>query len=69
MMFGYLIVRTLMPLVHAFGKRPASWSHRFATILNACQRPFHLINYLGSCGGGQVLPTSTMIRLMDRTIH
>ena len=69
MMFGYLVVRTLMPLVHAFGKRPASWSRRFAATLNAGQRPFHLINYLGSCGGGQVLPTSTMIRLIDRTIH
>ena len=69
MMFGYLVVRTLMPLVHAFGKRPASCSRRFAATLNAGQRPFHLINYLGSCGGGQVLPTSTMIRLMDRTIH
>ena len=69
MQFGYLIVRTLMPLVHAFGRRPASWSRRFTAILNAGQRPFHLINYLGSCGGGQLLPTSTMIRLMDRTIH
>ena len=69
MLFGYLIVHTLMPLVHAFGKRPASWSRRFAAILDAGQRPFHLINYLGSCGGGQLLPTSTMIKLMDRIIH
>jgi hypothetical protein len=69
MLFGYLIVRTLMPLVHAFGKRPDSWSRHFAAILNAGHRPFHLINYLGSCGGGQTLPTSTMIKLMDRTIH
>jgi DinB superfamily len=68
MLLGYLIVRTLMPLVHAFGRRPDSWSRRFAAILNAGQRPFHVINYLGSCGGGQVLPTSTMIKLMDRTI-
>jgi hypothetical protein len=69
MLFGYLIVRTLTPLVHAFGKRPASWSRRFAAILNACRRPFHLINYLGSRGGGQLLSTSAMIRLMDRTIR
>jgi hypothetical protein len=69
MLFGYLIVRSLMPLVHGFGHLPPDWSRRFAAILNACQRPFHLINYLGSCGGGQVLPTSTMIRLMDWTIH
>ena len=69
MLFGYLIVHSLLPLVHAFGKRPARWSSRFASALNACQRPFHVINYLGSCGGGQVLPKSTMIKLMDRTIH
>jgi hypothetical protein len=69
MLFGYLIVRTLMPLVDTLGKRPASWSRRFAASLNAGQRPFHLINYLGSCGGGQLLPTSIMTKLMDRTIH
>jgi hypothetical protein len=69
MLFGYLIVRTLMPLVHAFGRRPDSWSRRFAAILNAGQRPFHMINYIGSCGGGQVLPKSIMIKLMERTIH
>ena len=69
MLFGYLIVRTLMPLVHAFGRRPASWSRRFAAALNAGQRPFHLINYLGSYGGGHALQTSTMVRLMDRTIR
>jgi hypothetical protein len=69
MLFGYLIVRTLLPLVHAFGHRPDSWSRRFAAILNAGQRPFHLINYLGSRGGGQALPTSAVIKLMERTIH
>jgi hypothetical protein len=53
-----------MQLVHAFGKRPASWSRRFAAILDAGQRPFHLINYLRCCGGGQLLPKSIMIKLM-----
>ena len=33
MLFGCLIVRILMPLVHAFGQRPASWSRHFAAIL------------------------------------
>jgi DinB superfamily len=69
MLFGYLIVRTLMPLVHAFGRRPDRWSRRFAAILNAGQQPFHVINYVGSWGGGEVLPKSIMIKLMDRTIH
>jgi hypothetical protein len=48
MLFGYLIVRTLMPLVHGFGHLPEGWSRRFAATLNTGQRPFHLINYLGS---------------------
>lgn len=47
MVFGYLIVRTLMPLVHALGR--LGWSRRFATSLNVTHRPFHVINYLGSC--------------------
>jgi hypothetical protein len=69
MLFGYLIVRTLMPLVHGFGQLPPAWSRRFAATLNAGRRPFHLINYLGSCGGGLVLPTPAMTALMDRTIR
>jgi hypothetical protein len=51
-----MIVRALMPLVHGFSHLPASWSHRFAATLDAGRRPFHLFNYLGSCGGGQVPP-------------
>ena len=69
MLFGYLVVRALMPLVHGFGSLPAGWSRRFAATLNAGRRPFHVINYLGSCGGGQVLPKAAMTALMDRTIR
>jgi hypothetical protein len=67
MAFGYLIVRTLMPLVHALGR--LGWSRRFAATLNATRRPFHLINYLGSVGGGQLLSPLAMARLMDRTVR
>lgn len=66
MVFGYLLVRTLMPLVHLLGR--LGWSRRFAATLNAVWRPFHLINYLGSVGGGLLRPV-TMAGLMDRTIH
>ena len=41
---------------------------RFAGTLNAAWRPFHLINYLGSCGGGLVLTPRRMSALMDLTI-
>jgi hypothetical protein len=67
MVFGYLIVRSLMPLVHTLGR--LGWSRRFAAILNSLRRPFHVINYLGSVGGGQLLSPAAMTRLMDRTIN
>ena len=66
MVFGYIIVRTLMPLVHLLGR--LGWSRRFAMTLNALHRPFHQINYLGSCGGGQLLSPQRMAALMDNTI-
>jgi hypothetical protein len=37
-----------------------------AATLNAATLPFHVINYLGSLGGGRVLGRSGMARLMDR---
>jgi hypothetical protein len=67
MLFGYIIVRTLMPLVHLLGR--LGWSRRFAATLNALHRPFHVINYLGSCGGGQLLSPRRMTALMDTTMR
>ena len=66
MVFGYLIVRTLLPLVHVLGR--LGWSRRFASTLNAFYRPFHVINYLGSCGGGQLLSPRRMAAVLDATI-
>jgi len=67
MVFGYIIVRTLMPLVHVLGR--LGWSRRFATTLNALYRPFHVINYLGSCIGGQLLSPRRMAALLDATMR
>jgi heme/copper-type cytochrome/quinol oxidase subunit 1 len=66
MVFGYLIVRTLLPLVHLLGR--LGWSRRFAATLNAAHRPFHLINYAGSAGGGLLLSPRRMAAIMDATI-
>ena len=67
MVFGYLIVRTLLPLVHLLGR----WgrSRRFAASLNAARRPFHWINFIGSWAGGQILPPPTTVRLMRWTLR
>jgi hypothetical protein len=67
MVFGYVVVRTLLPLVHALGR--LGRSRGFAATLNAGYRPFHLINYLGSCGGGQLLAPRAQAALLDRTIN
>ena len=39
MVFGYLVVRTLLPLVRGFGRFPLSYSRRFAAVLHAVRRP------------------------------
>ena len=67
MVFGYLIGRTLMPPVHMHGR--LGWSRRFAAILNALYRPFHLINYAGSAGAGLLQPPRGTAAIMDATIN
>ncbi len=66
MVFAYGVVRTLLPLVHTLGRLERS--RGVAATLNAGYRPFHLINYLGSCGGGQLLTPRAQAALLDRTI-
>ena len=68
MLFGYLLVRNLRPLVRGFSRLPDSASRRFAAVLDAGTRPFHVVNYVGSLGGARVLGRRRMIRLMDRVI-
>jgi DinB superfamily len=67
MLFGYLLVRNLRPLVWTFSHLPDTSSRSFAALLNRGTRPFHVINYLGSLFGGRVLGYPRMQRLMDRT--
>jgi hypothetical protein len=68
MLLGYLIVRVLLVLVRIFGLLPDRASKAYARILDAAHRPFHLINYLGSCVGARVIPHRRMIRVLDRVI-
>jgi hypothetical protein len=68
MVFGYMIVRTLLGLVRTFGRLPDGSSRTFAAILNAGTRPFHIVNYLGSCGGALVFHGPRLARQLDRTI-
>jgi hypothetical protein len=68
MLFGYLVVRTLLPLVHVVSRLPAPVGRGWAALLNAVARPFHLINYWGSVGAARVFNHTRMGPLADRTI-
>ena len=69
MLFGFIVVRALLPLVKGFGRLPPAASRTFAAILNAGTRPFHVVNYLSALPGGTVLGSRAMGRLMDSTIR
>src|SRR3954468_13396248 len=55
MLFAFLLVRNLRPLVWAFSLLPDAVSRKFARLLNAATRPFHVVNYAGSLFGARVL--------------
>ncbi|SDT21950.1 DinB superfamily protein [Actinopolymorpha singaporensis] len=68
MLFGYMIVRRLLPLVRTLGRLPDGFSRRFARMLNTTTRPFHVVNYLGSCGGALVFRGARLTRKFDKTV-
>lgn len=67
-LFGFLIVRRLLPLVHLFGRLPEPVSRAFAAVLNSATKPFHVVNYFGSWGGGTMLTDRRMHVMMDNAI-
>lgn len=69
MLFGYMIVRALLPLVRTMGRLPEGVSRVYAKALNATRRPFHAVNYLGSCGGALVFRGDRLASKIDRTIE
>ena len=68
MLFGYLLVRNLRLLVWLFARLPDGVSRRFAALLDAGTRPFHVVNYVASVIGARVLGHRRMDRLMSWVI-
>ena len=68
MVFGFLVVRRLLPLVRVMSTLPSGIGRRFARLLDAGRVPFHWVNYAGSCGGALVFNHARMGRLCDHTI-
>lgn len=68
MVFGYMVVRALLPLVHIISLLPRPVGKAFAALLNAGTRPFDVVNYWGSRGAALFYNKRRMARKMDKTI-
>jgi hypothetical protein len=66
MVFGYMVVQRLLILVKVLGRLPDGVSSRFAGVLNIASRPFHVINYYGSCAAALVYNRRRIGGKMDR---
>src|SRR5262249_50440129 len=68
MLFGYLIVRALLPIVGIFGRLPGGFSRASARLLNAATTPFDLIISLGPCGAVHIYGHRRMAAKLDRVL-
>ncbi|MFI8193810.1 DinB family protein [Streptomyces sp. NPDC085946] len=68
MLFGYMLVRALLPLLGVFARLPRAVSRAFAACLDAAARPFHVINYLSAVAGCRYYNHRRMGAKMDRTL-
>lgn len=68
MVFGYMIVRALLPMVHVISRLPTPVGTAFAAVLNAGTRPFDVVNYWGSRAASLVYKKQRMGRKLDKTI-
>jgi hypothetical protein len=68
MVFGFMVVRVLLRLVRLLGRLPPPVGRGFAALLDSARRPFHVVNYWGSCGGALVFNHARLGWLCDRTI-
>ncbi|GLW47444.1 hypothetical protein Stsp02_31060 [Streptomyces sp. NBRC 14336] len=68
MLFGYMLVRVLLPLLGVFARLPRTVGRTFARLLNAAARPFHVINYVSSVAGSLYFNHQRMGAKMDRTL-
>ncbi|MCX6498306.1 MAG: DinB family protein [Arthrobacter sp.] len=66
MVFGYLVVLTLLPLVRVFGQLPPPVNRGFAWLLNAGTAPFDVVNYWGSKAGARLYNHRRMAAKLGR---
>ncbi|MEV7069120.1 DinB family protein [Streptomyces collinus] len=68
MLFGYMLIRVLLRLLGLFARLPRAVGRRFARLLDAVSRPFHVINYVSSVLGSLYYNHRRMGAKMDHTL-
>jgi hypothetical protein len=68
MVFGYMIAARLLVLVRVFSRLPDPVSRLYARALDGATRPFHAINYYGSCAAALTYNRRRMGAKLDRVI-
>ncbi|MGY3567918.1 maleylpyruvate isomerase N-terminal domain-containing protein [Sinomonas sp. RB5] len=67
MVFGYMVVRALLPLVRVVSRLPVPARRAFAAALDAAAGPFDWVNYWGSCAAARVCGRVRMARKLRAT--
>lgn len=68
MLFGFLVIRAVLALMHVFARLPDGFNRIFAALLNAGTGPFNVVNYAGSCIGVRVFNHRRMGRKFDKAV-
>jgi hypothetical protein len=69
MLFGFIVVSVLLPMVRVWGRLPQGSSKPFAWLLNAFTGPFNWFNALGARMQGKVLTHERIGKLYDRVYN
>jgi hypothetical protein len=68
MVFGYMVVRALLPLVRVVSRLPRPVGRAFAGLLNAGTVPFDVVNYWGSRFAAVYFNRQRMAAKLERTL-
>ncbi|HEU4807642.1 MAG TPA: DinB family protein [Homoserinimonas sp.] len=68
LVFGYMIVQALIPLVRVVSRLPRPFQRGFAALLNAGTAPFDVVNYWGSRFAATYFNHNRMAAKLDRVL-
>lgn len=69
LVFGYMVVQALIPLVRVVSRLPRPFQRGFAALLNAGTVPFDFVNYWGSVFAATWFNRNRMVAKLDRVLE